>query len=114
MFKLPFVVNSIYLGLIQHEQIKAEISKQDVLSFLLELVHKLTGKAHVSIVEILWSLTFHDESALILRSDPTFLKTIENISRESHDEALKKAADGLVWKLIRGIWSRSYTVPKMR
>ncbi|CAF0801731.1 unnamed protein product [Adineta ricciae] len=91
----------ILKGLIQHEQIKAEISKQDVLSFLLGLVHKLTGKAHVSIVEILWSLTFHDESALILRSDPTFLKTIENISRESHDEALKKAADGLVWKLIR-------------
>ncbi|UJR27657.1 hypothetical protein I4U23_008938 [Adineta vaga] len=88
-------------GLIQHDHIKTEISKENVLPFLLELTDKLTGKAYVLLLEILWSLTFHDESAVLLRSNASFLKRIETISKESRDEALKKAADGLVWKLIR-------------
>ncbi|CAF3716287.1 unnamed protein product [Adineta steineri] len=88
-------------GLVQHDQIKDEIIKQNALPFLLGCIAQLTGKAHVLIFEILWSLTFHDECAPALRSNKKFLEMIQSISNDSHNEGLKKAADGLVWKLIR-------------
>jgi hypothetical protein len=48
-------------------------------------------------------LTFHEEVALVLRRNDKFLGKIETISQDSEDEPLKKAADGLFWKLIRGM-----------
>jgi hypothetical protein len=90
-----------HLGLVQHDQIKDEIIKQNTLPFLLECADKLTDKANILIFEILWSLTFREESALILRSNKKFLEKIQSISQDSDNEPLKKAADGLVWKLIR-------------
>jgi hypothetical protein len=61
------------------------------------------GKAYILIFEILWSLTFRAESALALRFNTRFLDKIKKISKDSDNEPLKKAADGLVWKLIQGI-----------
>ncbi len=74
-----------------------------MLPFLIECTNKLTDRAHVLILEILWSLTFHEEVALVLRRNDEFLGKIEIISQDSEDEPLKKAADGLFWKLIRGM-----------
>ncbi len=74
-----------------------------MLPFLVECSNKLTERAHVLIFEILWSLTFHEEVALVLRLNDEFLGKIQTISQDSEDEPLKKAADGLFWKLIRGM-----------
>jgi hypothetical protein len=63
----------------------------------------LTKKALVSIFEILWSLTFFEDIARVLRDNAEFLEKIETISKDNHNEPLKKAAAGLVWKLIQGI-----------
>jgi hypothetical protein len=91
-----------YLGLVQHDQMKDEVIKQNALPFLLECTNKLTDRAQILILETLWSLTFREEGALALRSNDKFLDKIQTISSDSKNEPLKKAADGLVWKLIRG------------
>ncbi|CAF3619897.1 unnamed protein product [Rotaria sordida] len=88
-------------GLVQHDQIKDEIVKQNVLPYLLECTNQLTKKALALIFEILWSLTFFDEIARILRADSNFLDKIQTISKNQKLEPLKKAVDGLVWKLIQ-------------
>lgn len=90
-----------HLGLVQHDQMKDEILKQNALPFLFECANKLTDKSHTLVLEVLWSLTFNEQGAQALRSNPAFLNKIQMISTNSNDEALKKAADGLVWKLIR-------------
>ena len=92
----------MHLGLIQHDQIKDEVIKQNALPFLLECTNRLTDKAYILILEILWSLTFREESLLALRSNDKFLEKIQTISNDDNNEPLKKAADGLVWKLVRG------------
>lgn len=81
---------------------KDEVIKQNALPFLLECTNKLTDRAQILILETLWSLTFREESASALRSNSKFLRKIQNISLNSRNEPLKKAADGLVWKLVRG------------
>jgi hypothetical protein len=95
------------LGLIQHDQLKDEVMKQNLLPFFLECINKFTDKALSIILEILWSLTFREEGALALRSNKTFLDEIQTISKNNNNESLKKAADGLVWKLIRGIYYKT-------
>ena len=92
-----------HLGLVQHDQMKDEVIKQNALPFLLECSKNLTGRSHILIFEILWSLTFHEEGLLALRSNQNFLDKIQTIPKDSNNEPLKKAADGLIWKLIRGI-----------
>ena len=81
---------------------KDEVIKQNALPFLLECTNKLTDRSQILILETLWSLTFREESASALRANPKFLRKIQNISLNSRNEPLKKAADGLVWKLVRG------------
>jgi hypothetical protein len=48
-------------------------------------------------------LTFFEEIARTLRASSEFLKRIQTISKDNSNEPLKKAVDGLVWKLIQGI-----------
>ncbi|CAF0891793.1 unnamed protein product [Rotaria sordida] len=88
-------------GLVQHDQMKDEIIKQNAIPFLLECTNKLDDKAQILAFEILWSLTFREEGALALRSNRNFLNKIQTISKDSNSEPLKKAVDGLVWKLVR-------------
>ena len=90
-------------GLIQHDQIKDEVIKQNALPFLLECTDKLTDQRRILILEILWTLTFHEKSLSALRANSQFLEKIKNISKDEKNEPLKKAADGLVWKLVQGI-----------
>jgi hypothetical protein len=91
-----------HLGLVQHDQIKDEVMKQNALPFLFECTDKLTDRTQILILEILLSLTFHEEGVLALRSNDSFLNKIQTIAKDGNNEPLKKAADGLVWKLIRG------------
>lgn len=81
---------------------KDEVIKQNALPFLLECTNKLTDRAQILILETLWSLAFREEDALALRSNDKFLDKIQTISSDSKNEPLKKAADGLIWKLIQG------------
>jgi hypothetical protein len=67
------------------------------------LTTQLTNKALVLLIEILWSLTFFEEIALALRANPDFLQKIQIMSKDNSNEPLKRAVDGLVWKLIQGI-----------
>ena len=59
-------------------------------------------RALVLLIEILWSLTFVEEIAQTLRANLEFLSRIQTISQDNLNEPLKKAADGLIWKLIQG------------
>ncbi len=81
---------------------KEEILKQNIHSFLLETANKLPLIALTPLLETFWSLSFFSTAANALRSNPELLKKIQAISKDSKDEGLKKAADGLVWKLIQG------------
>lgn len=53
-------------------------------------------------LEILWSLSFNEEGAKIIRGDSTFLEQIKTASKETENELLKKTVDGLTWKLVDG------------
>jgi hypothetical protein len=55
------------------------------------------------LLETIWSLSFSQTAALELRANPAFLEKIQTISKNTNDEALKKASDGLVWKLVQGM-----------
>ena len=90
-------------GLVQHDQLKEEVMKQNLLPFLLDCTNTLDDKTLKQMFETLWSLTFREEAASALRSNDEFLEKIQRISQENKDEGLKKATDGLVWKLIQGI-----------
>jgi hypothetical protein len=83
--------------------LKEEVLKQNALPFLLECTNKLTGSLLKLLVEILCSLSFSPEAALQLRNNPQFLEKVQTMSKETNDEAMKKASDGLVWKLVQGI-----------
>ena len=90
-------------GLLQHDQLKEEVMKQNLLPFLLDCTNTLGDKRLKQVFETLWSLTFREEAASALRSNDEFLERIQRISQENNDEGLKKATDGLVWKLIQGL-----------
>jgi hypothetical protein len=55
------------------------------------------------LLETLWSLSFSPTAALEIRANPAFLEKIQTISKNTNDEELKKASDGLVWKLVQGM-----------
>ena len=86
----------------QHDQLKEEIFRQNIYSFLLECTNRLSPAALALLFETFWSLSFSPELATVLRHNEALLGKVQSISKESNNEALKKAADGLVWKLIRG------------
>jgi hypothetical protein len=77
--------------------------KQNLLPLLIEYSNKVDQKAQTLIYEILWSASFSPDIALFLRSNPQFLDKIQTITKTIEDEALKKATEGLCWKLIQGI-----------
>ncbi len=90
-------------GLVQHDQMKEEVLKGNTLSFLLECINMLTGRALTLSLETLWSLSFSQDIARVLRGDSKLQEKIQTVSKNTNDEALKKATDGLIWKLVQGI-----------
>lgn len=90
------------LGLAQHDQVKDEINKQNMVSYLLDLTHTLTGNALVLLYEILWSLAFREAIARALRANEPFIEQIQNLAKDNTDGRLKRAVSGLVWQLLEG------------
>ncbi len=82
---------------------KEEVLKQDALPFLLDCTNKLVGNSLKLLVEALWSLSFSQEAAVQLRTNTQFIEKVQAIAKDTGDEAMKKATDGLVWKLVKGI-----------
>lgn len=93
---------SFLTGLAQHDQLKEEIFKQGIHSFLLQYTNRLAPEALTPLFDIFWSLSFNADLAGVLRENTEFINKVQSISKESHVEPLKKGADGLIWKLIRG------------
>lgn len=90
-------------GLVQHDQMKEEVLKGNTLPFLLECINILTGTALTLSLETLWSLSFSQDIARVLRGDSKLQEKIQTVSKNTNDEALKKATNGLLWKLVQGI-----------
>ena len=109
-----FDIYVFILGLVQHDQLKDEVMKQNLLPFFLECTNKFTDTALITTLKLLWSLTFREEGALALRSNKNFLDKIQTISKDNNNEPLKKAADGLVWKLIRGMYHKTKTTASIK
>ena len=90
------------LGFLQHDQMKQDLIKGNHLPFLLKLVEKLTGDRLQTLLKIIWSMSFHKESAERIQKDENFLKQVQKLAEDTQNEGIKKASDGLVWKLIQG------------
>ncbi|CAF3697610.1 unnamed protein product [Rotaria sp. Silwood1] len=89
-------------GLVQHDQMKEELLKQNGLPFLLDCAHDFIDVKLKLLLETLWSLSFSQDAAVALRSNTELIQRIENVSQTAHDEAMKKASEGLTWKLVKG------------
>ncbi|CAF1145701.1 unnamed protein product [Rotaria sordida] len=87
-------------GLVQHDQMKEELLKQDALPFLLDCANNFFGEKLKLLLETLWSLSFLKDAAHELRDRPDIIEKIQTISQTTEDEAVKKASEGLNWKLV--------------
>lgn len=77
--------------------------KQNTLPILIDCASKVTQTALPLLFETLWTSSFSQDVAAVLRDNAALLQQIQTISKDTRDESLKKAAEGLVWKLIKGI-----------
>jgi hypothetical protein len=81
--------------------------KQNALPFLIKCCQQLNVTSQTSALEILWAMTFNNEAVQQLRGNPQALTLLQNISKRTgvspeEDNRIQKAADGLIWKLVKG------------
>ncbi len=88
--------------LVQHDQIKSEILKQNALSLLMKNFQHFNDRSQRLILESLGSITFDAEAARLLRGDTQFISSVNNIQKTTND-GIKKAAEKIIWNLIEGI-----------
>jgi len=87
-----------FRGLVQHDQIKSEILKQNALTLFFEGYERFNHHSKRLVLESLGSITFDQEAARLLRHNPDFMKSIENIQSTS-DNGIKKAAEKILWNI---------------
>jgi hypothetical protein len=99
-----FIYLFVYLfeGFVQHDQMKNAILEQNFIPFLLQATNKLVNRQLHILLEIIWSLAFINQAAIEIRNHVEFIERIRTMSNTTQDEGLKKAVDGLMWKLIQG------------
>ncbi|CAM4961869.1 unnamed protein product [Rotaria socialis] len=88
--------------LTQHDQIKEELTKQDVLPLLLRCSTESKFdpvKARLPALEILLALTFNAEAADQLKRNAQFLSNLKTLATSSSEKSLQRVAEGLLWKL---------------
>ncbi len=95
-------------GLIKHEQVKNEILKHNVVSFLTGCSLKLNGLSKQFLLECLWTLSFNKQAAQQMRENVQFMHSLQNIaeftvSNHSQNTLPQLVNDGLVWNLIKGM-----------
>lgn len=91
-----------YIGLVQHDQVKDEIVKQQGLPplFRCSIEPKLVERAesnHWSL-EIMLALTFNKEAFTSIRNNSEFIRHLKTLLTSTDDEA-KRAAERLLWKI---------------
>lgn len=89
-------------GFVQHDQIKTEILNQNALLLLTNSCQYLYGDTQRSLLESLGSISFDKQAAQLLRENKEFLNTVEDI-QETTDKGIQKAAENILWNVIKGI-----------
>ncbi len=90
------------LVLIQHDQIKEELIKQEILPLLLRCATESKFdpiKARLPALEILLGLTFNAEAARQLKHNSQFISNLKTLSTSSTEQRLQRVAEGILWKL---------------
>ena len=90
------------IGLVQHDQIKDELTKQGMLPLLLRCAMESKFdplKEQQPALEILLALTFNDQAALILQQNSQFLAHLKTLLLSSTEKGVQRAAERLIWKL---------------
>lgn len=95
--------------LVQHEQIKIELIKQETIPLLSRCViekdfHKT--KIQLYALEILLALSFNNEALDILEKDTNLMNYVKMLEN-SKDENLQRAANHLLWQFTQKINSHS-------
>ncbi|CAF4932472.1 unnamed protein product [Rotaria sp. Silwood1] len=88
-------------SLVQHDQIKDELVKQNLLPLLIRCAtedsfHPIRARQRA--LELLLSFTFNDDAAHFLKQNVAFidhLRTLQN----APEEGVQRAAEGILWKL---------------
>ena len=88
-------------ALVQHDQIKSEILKQNALHLLVNHCQKLNDRSKRLVLESLGSITFDEEAARVLRTDDEIIKSIEDMQKDKND-GIRKAAEKILWNLLKG------------
>ncbi|CAF1441837.1 unnamed protein product, partial [Rotaria sordida] len=89
-------------SLVQHDQIKEELTKQGILPYLLQCATETKFdpiKEQQPTLEILLALTFHDQAAILLKKNSQFISHLHTLINSSSEQGLRRAAEGLIWKL---------------
>lgn len=118
-------------GLAQHDQIKQEIINQGLIPVFYEYYEKLFGLSREVMLEFIWTLSFNEQIAQLLREHPHFIPSLQSIPRisdpnfqqntirrshsysslrnsgftvsnEATSNGIRKMADGILWKLVKG------------
>ena len=92
----------VSLVLIQHDQIKEELTKQDVLPLLLRCATESKfDPIHVRLaaLEIVLALTFNTEAARRLKENASFITHLKTLTSSSTEQRLQRVAESLLWKL---------------
>ena len=88
--------------MIQHDQIKEEVTRQEILPLLIRCASESKFdaiKARLPALEILLALTFNTEAANQLKQNAKFLATLKTLLTNSSEQRLQRVAEGVLWKL---------------
>ncbi|CAF3230463.1 unnamed protein product [Rotaria sp. Silwood2] len=88
--------------LVQHDQIKEELTKQGILSLLLRCVTESKFdpiKVRLSALNILLALTFNDNAACQLKDNPQFISNLKMFLNSHSEPQFQRVAENLLWKL---------------
>ena len=96
------ILPSRILVLVQHDQIKSEILKQNALSFLINSCQYFSQRSKRLLLESLGSMTFDQEVVRVLRQKTDFIQSMEHM-QVATDDGIKKAAEKIIWNLSKGI-----------
>lgn len=90
------------VGLAQHDQIKEELTKQGMVTLLLRCATETKFnplREQQPALEILFTLTFYDQAALLLKQNSQFIAHLKTLLTSSPENGVQRAAEGLIWKL---------------
>ncbi len=90
------------LVLVQHDQIKEELTKQEILPLLIRFATESKFnliKVRLPALEILLALTFNNQAANQLKQNPKFISYLKTLSTQSTEQRLQRVAEGILWKI---------------